>query len=237
MSDDAGVCYRHPSRESWVLCQRCGKTICGDCQIPAAVGVHCPDCVKEARGDSRVVQGPTLRRAVRSRMAGTIGILIAIGVVFALDFVTGNALSNNLGFYAPIGLLEPWRFVTYALVHSGITHILLNGYSIWVLGSIVERALGTARFLAVFGVTTVTGALAVGFLAPETFVVGASAGIFGLFAALFIINRGFGGSNVSLLVIVGINLAIGFIVPGVSWQAHVGGLIGGAAMTALVRRR
>ncbi|MEY4312753.1 MAG: putative rhomboid family rane protein, partial [Actinomycetota bacterium] len=227
MSDDASVCYRHPSRESWVLCQRCGKTICGDCQIPAAVGVHCPDCVKEARGDSRVIQGPKLRRTVRSRTAGTIGLLIAIGVVFVLDFVTRNSLTDSLDFYAPDATIEPWRLVTYALVHKGIMHILFNGYSIWVLGSIVERVLGTARFLAVFAVSTVTGALAVSLLAPANPVVGASAGIFGLFAALFIINRGFGGSNVTLLVIVGINLAIGFIVPETSWQAHIGGLIGG----------
>lgn len=44
------VCYRHPKRESWVLCQRCGRTICPECQILAPVGVQCPECVKEAGG-------------------------------------------------------------------------------------------------------------------------------------------------------------------------------------------
>jgi membrane associated rhomboid family serine protease len=72
---------------------------------------------------------------------------------------------------------------------------------------------------------------------PNSVVIGASAGVFGLFAAVFIINRGFGGNNVSLVVIIGINLAIGFVVPGISWQAHVGGLVGGAASTLLLRRR
>ena len=44
------VCYRHPKRESWVLCQRCGRTICPECQILAPVGVQCPECVREAGG-------------------------------------------------------------------------------------------------------------------------------------------------------------------------------------------
>jgi membrane associated rhomboid family serine protease len=72
---------------------------------------------------------------------------------------------------------------------------------------------------------------------PTSVVIGASAGVFGLFAAMFIINRGFGGNNVSLLVIIGINLAIGFVVPGISWQAHLGGLVGGAAATLVVTQR
>jgi membrane associated rhomboid family serine protease len=68
-------------------------------------------------------------------------------------------------------------------------------------------------------------------------VIGASAGVFGLFAALFIINRGLGSNNVSLIVIIGINLAIGFVVPGISWEAHLGGLLGGALSTFVLFRR
>jgi membrane associated rhomboid family serine protease len=237
MTDNPSVCYRHPSRESWVLCQRCGKTICGECQIPAAVGVHCPDCVKEARSESKPVRVARRRMTFAGRTPGTIGILVAIGIVFVLDMVSGNAMTDLLAFSSPWLFAEPWRMLTYGLVHSGIMHVVLNGYSIWILGTIIERTMGTRNFLFVFAVSTITGALAVAWLAPGSIVVGASAGIFGLFAALFILNRGFGGSNVSLLVIVGINLAIGFIVPGISWQAHVGGLLGGAAMTALLRRR
>ncbi len=236
MTDPASTCYRHPRRESWVLCQRCGKTICGECQLPAAVGFHCPDCVKEAKGQSRVVQGPRLRRAMRGRVSGTLALLIVIGIVFVLQFVTSDAVTNLLGYYPPLTAVEPWRLLTYAFVHSGITHVILNGYSLWVLGTIIERALGTARFLAVFAASTIVGAFAVMVLDPATFVVGASAGIFGLFAALFIVNRGFGGSNVSLLVIIGINLALGFIIPGIAWQAHIGGLVGGAIATLALRR-
>ncbi|MBN9140386.1 MAG: rhomboid family intramembrane serine protease [Micrococcales bacterium] len=50
IEEDPSVCYRHPDRQSWVLCQRCGRTICPECQILAPVGVQCPDCVRESGG-------------------------------------------------------------------------------------------------------------------------------------------------------------------------------------------
>ncbi|MDP4585780.1 MAG: rhomboid family intramembrane serine protease, partial [Microbacteriaceae bacterium] len=106
-----------------------------------------------------------------------------------------------------------------------------------VLGNVVERIVGSAKFLAIFAAATVAGSLAVAVLNPDSVVIGASAGVFGLFAAMFIMNRGFGGNNISLLVIIGINLAIGFVVPGISWQAHLGGLLGGAATTLVVMPR
>ena len=236
MSESASVCYRHPNRESWVLCQRCGKTICGDCQIPAAVGVHCPDCVKEQRPSQAKVY------RVRSGSFGqqtraTNGLLLVLAVGFVAQFFLGNNFDATYGFYAPLALVEPWRFITYAFLHSGIMHIAFNGYSLWVLGQIVERRLGTARFLTIFGAAVVFGALAVLLIAPETFVIGASAGIFGLFAALLVLNRGLSGSNVSLLVIIGINLVLGFVIPGISWQAHLGGLVGGFLSTMLLQRK
>lgn len=47
---DPSVCYRHPDRTSWTLCERCGRTICPECQILTPSGVHCPDCVRELGG-------------------------------------------------------------------------------------------------------------------------------------------------------------------------------------------
>ena len=238
MSSTAGVCYRHPNRESWVLCQRCGNTICGDCQRPAAVGFHCPDCVKaSAPATARVVSGARLSRVLRGRVPATTGLLIAIGVIYVAQFLSGDIVTSYLAYIPALTLQEPWRLLTVALVHGGLLHILFNGYALWVLGNILERTLGPIKFLAIFAVSTIAGSLAVYALDPSGYVVGASGGIFGLFAAMFVINRGFRGNNVSLIVIIGINLALGFILPGVAWQAHVGGLIGGAAMTAILHRR
>lgn len=58
------VCYRHPNRESWVLCQRCGRTICPECQILAPVGVQCPECVREAGGSVSWRNAGEIRRPV-----------------------------------------------------------------------------------------------------------------------------------------------------------------------------
>lgn len=184
-----------------------------------------------------MISGPRLRRVVRGQTTATTILLVLIAVGFVGQFVTGDLVTAWLAYVPEWTLAEPWRLVTYALVHGGIWHVTLNGYSLWVLGNLVERNLGTSRFIVVFIVSTIAGALAVLFLNPGAIVVGASAGIFGLFAALFVVNRGFGGSNVSLLVIIGINLVIGFIVPGISWQAHIGGLIGGLVASVVVQRR
>jgi membrane associated rhomboid family serine protease len=65
-------------------------------------------------------------------------------------------------------------------------------------------------------------------------VLGASGAIFGLFGALFVIQRSFGGANTQLLIVLGLNLVMGFIVPGISWQAHIGGLITGAIVANIM---
>ena len=173
----------------------------------------------------------------RNRTPVTFALLGIIGVVFVAQYLFGDALTFALAFYAPLMSTEPWRIITSAFAHGGIVHIMFNGYSLWVLGNAVERIVGSVRFLAIFIASIVAGCLAVVVMNPDSVVIGASAGVFGLFAAMFIINRGFGGNNVSLVVIIGINLAIGFVVPGISWQAHLGGLIGGAASTLLLSNR
>ena len=65
--EDPSVCYRHPDRQSWILCQRCGRTICAECQILAPVGVQCPECVREAGG--AVQWTPANTKPVKQRAA------------------------------------------------------------------------------------------------------------------------------------------------------------------------
>ena len=172
----------------------------------------------------------------RSRTPATFALLALIAFGYVAQLVVGESLVYFFGFYPPLMWSEPWRMITSAFIHNGIIHVMFNGYSLWVLGNLIERVIGPARFLLVFTVSVITGCLAVMVLSPESLTVGASAGIFGLFSALFLINRGFGSNNVSLLAIIGLNLAIGFIVPGIAWEAHIGGLIGGLVTTLVLRR-
>ncbi|MCS5717448.1 rhomboid family intramembrane serine protease [Herbiconiux sp. CPCC 205763] len=240
-------CYRHPGRQSFILCQRCGRTVCPDCQVQAAVGVHCVECAAQDRREApRVRRGrPALLRNLTGSGAPVVTYtLIAIClVVFGLQSIPGLGVTQALQF-APAYVLpipgapfEPWRMITSVFTHGSILHVLLNMYTLFIFGSVLERMLGRWRYLALFLISGLGGSVAVVLLAgPLTAVVGASGAIFGLMGAFFIINRHLGGNSVQLLVLVAINLAYGFFVPGISWQAHVGGLVAGAIVALIFVR-
>lgn len=238
----ASVCYRHPDRVSYVRCQRCGRAICAECQTPAAVGVICPDCMARQRATA-----PRTRPAWVSRLTGpgapvvTYGIIAVCVFVFILQNlpVVGSQITNSLvyagaysypsGSLSPLIGFEPWRMLTSVFLHANILHIALNMYTLWIFGIVLEPMLGRARYLALFLISGFAGSLGVLLISPANQpVLGASGAIFGMFGAFFIIQRRLGANATQILVLVAINLAIGFI-PGfnIAWQAHVGGFIGG----------
>ena len=251
-SNRDNFCYRHPDRQSFVLCQRCLRTICPECQTQAAVGVICPECMAEQRR----AQTPAQRKASRrwARSAGAVAVVggrpivtyTLIGIcaaVFVVDLLLGGTLQRLLGFYAGSlypqlsGVFEPWRLLTAAFVHASFWHVGLNMLSLWMMGRILEPLLGRGRFLALFLISAFGGSIAVALLAPSSFVVGASGAIFGLFGALIIIARHIGAEITGILIVLGINLAIGFVPGmGISWQAHVGGLVAGAVVGLIYAR-
>lgn len=243
MSDPApersNFCYRHPDRQSFVLCQRCGRTICGECQTPAPVGVICPECMREQRASAPRTKPAILTRARSAAGRGApvvtyslIGITLA---VYLLQLIPGLAVTDRLlyaGVYSIPGNFEPWRMLTSVFVHSTglIFHVLLNMYTLWIFGQLLEGLLGRWRFLSLYLISGLAGSVGVLWLGdPRTGVVGASGAIFGLLGAFLVIQRRLGGSATQLLILLGINLVIGFI-PGfnIAWQAHLGGLVAGA---------
>jgi membrane associated rhomboid family serine protease len=126
--------------------------------------------------------------------------------------------------------------LTSLFVHGSIIHILFNMYSLFVLGPELERLVGRWRFLALFLLSGFGGSVAVLLSSPGSAVIGASGAIFGLFGAYFVIARHLGGNSRQLIIVIVINLVIGFIVPGIAWQAHVGGLLVGALVAFLLVR-
>jgi len=207
--------------------------------------VICPEC----RGAQRAAAP---RRSARSyfRVAGTDTPVVTLSIialtifVFLLQLIPWLGVTDALAYapaysgmaipgYAPVPF-EPWRMITSVFTHSegSIFHILFNMYTLWVFGQILESMLGRARFLTLYLAAGLAGSVGVMFLAtPETFVVGASGAIFGLLGAFLIIQRKLGGNTTSLMILVGINLVVGFL-PGlnVAWQAHLGGLIAGVLL-------
>jgi membrane associated rhomboid family serine protease len=233
-------CYRHPDRQSFIICQRCGRTVCSECQTQAAVGVHCPECVREARESAPRTTGRATRTRIKRSMRSSSGVpvvtysLIALNIaVFAIDFVTGGSLYGWLAYRGDFTALQPWRMLTSAFMHASVLHLLFNMFSLFVFGPVIEHAVGRVRFAALYLLAAFGGSLAVLLLAPMQAVVGASGAIFGLLGAFFIIQRRLGGNNTQLLVLIGLNVAFGFIVPNVAWQAHLGGLVVGAAVAAV----
>ncbi|GAA4368635.1 rhomboid family intramembrane serine protease [Agromyces bauzanensis] len=234
-----GFCYRHPDRPSYILCQRCGRTICPECQTQAPVGVICPECMREQRSAAPRTKPAVITRARSAAGRGApvvtytlIGITLA---VFLLQLIPGLAVTERLlyaGVYSLPFNFEPWRMLTSVFVHSTalLFHVLLNMYTLWIFGQLLEGLLGRWRFLALYLIAGFAGSVGVLWLGdPRTGVVGASGAIFGLMGAFLVIQRRLGGQTTQLFVLLGINLVIGFV-PGfnIAWQAHLGGLVAGA---------
>lgn len=152
----------------------------------------------------------------------------------------GNAIADG-GFcgVVPQEGGEPFRIITGAFLHAGPLHLLLNMFALYILGTLIEPAIGTARFLGIYFVALLAGSFGA-LLAtnPNEVTVGASGAIFGLMGAAFVIARYRGmreiQSQIGLFVV--LNLVFTFAVPGISIGGHIGGLIGGALAALLVEQ-
>jgi membrane associated rhomboid family serine protease len=123
---------------------------------------------------------------------------------------------------------EWYRIFSVALVHAGLLHLGFNMYALMVLGNPLEAAFGKNKVLIIFFFSLLTGSLTSAYFAPiGGQSVGASGAVFGLFGALAIVGKRIGADTRSIYVIIGINFAIGFVLGGVDWKAHLGGLVGG----------
>jgi membrane associated rhomboid family serine protease len=166
----------------------------------------------------------------------TLGLVLLNLAIWVLQILPGATLTNQLAFVPLSVYSEPWRMITAGFAHSESNplHVLLNMYSLYIFGSVLEPLLGRVRFLAVWLLSIFGGSVAVMYLnTPDTWVLGASSGVFGLMAAYFVVLRSVGQNSRGLMGLIAINLAFGFLMPGVSWQAHLGGLLAGGALTAV----
>lgn len=237
----APACYRHPGRETYIRCSRCERYICPDCMTAAPVGFQCPECVAEG---GRTIRQPTtvLGGQVRERRNLVTKIVIGVNVgvwligmlVGPIEVVGRFALATLMSFQGePIGVLdgEWYRMITAAFVHEQFWHIGLNMYALWILGNLLEPVLGRWRFLTLYLVSALGGSAAslLG-LADGGISYGASGAVFGLMGALFVVMRRFGRDVTAVLVILGINVVFGFVVSGIDWRAHLGGLVTGAVL-------
>jgi membrane associated rhomboid family serine protease len=233
------TCYRHPSRETGVACSSCGRPICPDCMTTTPVGMRCPECSKQS---TRVM---TMRNmATRPRVTYA---LIAINVVaflaeqgqFTLEgsSIHGAVIDNGVLERYAVGVEHQyWRLVTSAFLHENFIHIGFNMYLLYLLGMMLEPALGSVKFAAIYFTSMLAGSFGALFAtsAPS---LGASGAIFGLMGAAVIELRSRGmsvmESGIGMLIV--INLILSFTLANISVGDHIGGLIGGALAGLAIR--
>lgn len=232
-------CPRHPDQMAYTRCGRCSRPMCTGCQHPVEVGMICSDCAMERTA--------ALQRKQSSTAVWVTYILIAINLmVYLLQQLLPNYLVISSLLYNPLYVEftgQWWRALTAGFVHdqTNLTHLLLNMFSLWLFGRAIEPALGKIKYLLVYLLSILGGSAGVWLIGLVTAdlnvnTVGASGGIFGLFGAFFILTKLRGADMTPIVILIAINLIYGFIVPGISWQAHLGGLLTGLFVTWLLQK-
>ena len=230
-------CPRHPGVRSVDYCKRCNRPMCVDCLIPTEVRSICVDCTSSKRG--------WVRQASRAAQMGAPVVtyaMMAICILMYLATWVFPSLKSSLALVPLFLMSRPWPILTGAFLHGGLLHILFNMLSLYWVGRAIEPVLGWWRFLTVYLVSALGGSafiLAWCLIQPsELFVgtVGASGAVFGLFGAVFVLQRLGGADTTPILTLLGINLVYGFLASGISWQAHIGGAVAGVAATWVLAR-
>jgi membrane associated rhomboid family serine protease len=265
------VCYRHPSRETYVRCVRCDRPICPDCMRAASVGHQCPECVAEGRRTQRPA-----RTAFGGSAAGREGYvtkaLIGLNILVALIGVALDGIQSLFdgGIFTSAGRLQGigaviahsvtvnnqgvfpgeipgfgdvypgiadggyYRLITAMFIHYGIFHLALNMWALWMLGRNLEAVLGPIRFLALYLLAGLGGNVASYLFSPNALAAGASTAIFGLFAAFFVILRRLGRDTSAIIGVLVVNLVFTFAAPGISIAGHLGGMVIGGIVAAVL---
>jgi len=256
------TCYRHPDRITGLSCSECGRPICTECMTMAPVGIRCPEHSGRPQGVQRVSEG-VRRASFEGVGSKVTRALIGINVaVYIAELATGGGVNGNQGAIYQDGALiangvkyghalvgvpahthfaglvgvahgEWWRLITAAFLHYGPIHLLLNMVALYWFGALLERRIGSGRFLMLYLVSGLAGSAGALLLDPTTPTVGASGAIFGILGAGLIMEHVqrdyvFGGSALGIIVI---NLVFTFSIANISIGGHIGGLIGGAAAT------
>ncbi|MBU2663464.1 rhomboid family intramembrane serine protease [Actinoplanes bogorensis] len=254
----APVCYRHPSRETYIRCTRCDRPICPDCMNEASVGHQCPECVAEGKRTQRQARtafgGSAIGRngyVTRALIAINVVVMVISAAVGGVRAIAGSGgwfglmgsqtevtlWSSVLG-YATYGgeahgiaAGEWWRLVTAMFVHYGVLHLLLNMMLLWQLGRYLEEKLGPLRFAALYLLAGIGGNVAAYLFTPQNAqAAGASTSIFGLVLAMIVVNRRLRLDISQLIPLLVVNLIFTFSIPNVSIAGHIGGLVVGGAV-------
>ena len=225
-------CKEHPSSETNVRCSRCEDFICTNCMVPASIGYQCPSCASDS---TLVIKGINRNLFIPSQKNTQVTKFLSISLIliFVSQELSGPFLVKNLALFAPLVTNgEWWRLITAGFLHGSIIHLLFNVYILWVLGSQLENIVGKAKFIIIYFGSLLGGSIASYLFSPfGSYSIGASGAIFGLMGAMLVVGRKRNLDISQITTLVVINVVIGFVLSGIDWRAHLGGLAAGAFIT------
>jgi membrane associated rhomboid family serine protease len=178
-----------------------------------------------------------VRSAVGLRVRGGKPIVTysLIGLNVAI-FLVGSAVGEE-GWVYRLGLnpstvgSEPWKLFTSGFAHFDVAHIGLNMLALFQFGFVVEALLGHLRFAILYVASLLGGSLMIAMIGkPHTLHAGASGAIFGVLAAFVVLSLNLKRPAYDVMAMGGLWLVLGFVVPGMSWEGHLGGAITGAVV-------
>jgi membrane associated rhomboid family serine protease len=196
---------------------------------PASIGYQCPSCASDS---IPVIRGITKNRFIPNQKNTLITKFISISLVtvYVFQFLLGDVLIANFALFAPsVTNGKWWLLITAGFLHGSIFHLLFNVYILWVIGSQLESIVGNIKFLIIYFFSLVGGSLASYWFSPfGSYSIGASGAIFGLMGAMLVFGRKRNLDISQITTLVVINVVIGFVLSGIDWRAHLGGLAAGA---------
>jgi membrane associated rhomboid family serine protease len=155
---------------------------------------------------------------------------------FLLTLIQPN-LQGDLALYGvAINDGQYYRLLTVALVHGGWVHLICNMLALFSIGTPIESFYGRNKYILILTSSLITGSITSYFFNPlNTYAVGASGMIFGLFGALAVTGKRMGANLKEASTLIAVNLAIPFLIPGIDWKAHLGGLVGGSLAALAIK--
>jgi membrane associated rhomboid family serine protease len=203
------------------------------------VGMRCPECAKQRTQVKRMRDTTTLPRATYALIFLNVAAFLTEQGQFTLygTGIEGNVIAKGVLERCAISVNhEYWRLVSSAFLHENLLHIGFNMYLLYVLGLMLEPAIGSARFLTIYFTALLAGSCGA-LVATASPSLGASGAIFGLMGAAAVELRArklsIMESGIGALIV--LNLVLSFSLANISVGAHVGGLIGGALAAFTLR--
>jgi membrane associated rhomboid family serine protease len=198
----------------------------------ASIGYQCPTCASDS---TPVIKGINRNRFIPNQKNTPVTKFLSISliVIFLLQELTGTLLVKSFALFAPLVTSgEWWRLISAGFLHGSIIHLLFNVYILWVIGSQLESIVGNIKFVIIYFVSLLGGSVASYLFSPfGSYSIGASGAIFGLMGAMLVVGRKRNLDISQITTLVAINIVIGFVLSGIDWRAHLGGLATGAFIT------